>query len=283
MHLYVTWELCSQSQAQSKAGVWEIRRNAVAHQSDLTFAESQLCYLRPSTAAPVSLVNHVYNDVASRIDDADFVVNDEVAVIAIVREEREHRCRDSEQTNVPRYTPAHMMIEIHLRKAGTIEVERAVQALPVLRAELSTRLLNFIVAVCYTLLQGAPADIATLSALYCFLAGAQALPVAFYLLVLAQLTLGALLAIPIEPLRLCLPRALDALRCSLYSPATLLIRSRCLIGPRSLELTSASYPTTAWGVHRAAAWGTPSAAAVVALSLSQGYARACQKDEADCT
>jgi hypothetical protein len=268
VHLYVTWDLCSQSQAQPKAGVWEIRRNAVAHQSDLTFAEPQLCYLRPSTAAPVSLVNHVHNDVTLPIDDADFVVNDEVAVIAVVREECEHRCGDSEQTNVPRYTPAHMMIELHLRNAGAIKVERAVQAFPVLRPELRTSLLDFGMAFRNTLLQATPARIATLSALYCFLAGAQALPIAFRLFVLAQLTLGALLAVPINPSRLGMPRALAALRGSLYSPATLLIRSGCLRGPWSLELTAASHPTTAWGVHGAAPWRTPSTAAVVALSLS---------------
>ena len=104
------------------------------------------------------------------------------------------------------------MIEIHPRKAGAIEVERAVQALSVLHPELHRSLLNFVVAFCYTLLQDAPADIATLSALYCFLAGVQTLPIAFRLFVLAQLTLGALLAIPIEPSRLGAPRTLAALR-----------------------------------------------------------------------
>jgi hypothetical protein len=134
-------------------------------------------------------------------------------------------------------------------------------------------LLDFGMAFRNTLLQATPARLATLSVLYCFLSGAQALPIAFYLLVLAHLTLGPLLAIPINPSRLCMPRALAALRGSLYSPATLLIRSRCLRGPWSLELTAASHPT-AWGVHCAAPCRTPSTATVVALSLSQGYAHA---------
>jgi hypothetical protein len=47
------------------------------------------------------------------------------------------------------------MIEFHLRKARTIEIERAMQAFPVLRSELCSSLLDFIVPSRNTLLHTA--------------------------------------------------------------------------------------------------------------------------------
>ena len=211
VQLYVTRDLRSQSQAQLKACVWEIRKNTVAHQSDLPLAELQLSYLLPRTAAPVSLVDHVDNDVRPWIDDADFVVDDEIAVIAIVWEECEHDRGDSEQANMTWYPSAHVMIEIHPCEARTIVIERAMQAFPFLRPELVASLLDLIVALCNTLLQASFVCLAALLACYGFLTGAQR-SISSGLSGLSQLTLGPQLPVLIKSSRLGVPQALAALR-----------------------------------------------------------------------
>src|SRR5712672_4719211 len=101
------------------------------------------------------------------------------------------------------YPPAHTMIKVHPRNAGPIEVKSFMQALAILRPELRPSLLDFVMAFRYAL-HSTPACIATLPTFHCFLASIRTLSIAFRLFAFA---LGALLAIPIHPWRLGLPRA----------------------------------------------------------------------------
>src|SRR5215831_9155235 len=135
------------------ASVREIRRDALSNDIHFLHAQMEASHVRPTGPAPISGIDHVDHQVSPRIHDADDVIHDEIAVVFIVREEGEHRCRDGEQMNVARYPPADMVIEVHITDARTVNIERLVQPLLILATKLHSCILDLRVALSHALLQ----------------------------------------------------------------------------------------------------------------------------------
>jgi hypothetical protein len=76
-----------------------------------------------------------------------------IAVVLIVREDREHGCWNVEQVDVPRYSPSNMVIEVHVVYARTVHIERVVRPLLIIGAQLHSCVLDLSVALSHALLQ----------------------------------------------------------------------------------------------------------------------------------
>jgi hypothetical protein len=88
------------------------------------------------------LIDHVDDFVSPRVDDADLVINDEITVVAVVGEEADDVDRDREETHVARDPPTNMKIETGMVHAGVLKIERTVQPLTILNAQMRARFAN---------------------------------------------------------------------------------------------------------------------------------------------
>jgi hypothetical protein len=103
--------LGTKGQAQPHVCLGKIARDAVAYQCDLSRAQVQTGN-RSSGSSPVTLIDHVDDLVRRRVDDANLVANDEIAVIPVVREEADHVARHWEEVHAARDSMADMVIEV---------------------------------------------------------------------------------------------------------------------------------------------------------------------------
>jgi hypothetical protein len=117
------------------------------------------------------LVDHVHDFVGPRVDDADFVVDDEIAVVAIVGEETDDFNRDREEAYVARNAVTDMKIEGGVAYPGALKIERTMQPLTIFHAQVGARFANILTplsdafAALVSAFFGAPALLHTLLAL----------------------------------------------------------------------------------------------------------------------
>src|SRR5215467_280779 len=121
-------------QPQSHVGLWEVARNAIADQRDLPGTQAQPSHLSP-WSSPVAFVDHVDHLVGPRIDDADLIADDEVAVAAVVGEERDHLSRHGEQVHRAWNSVSYVIVEANIRNSRMFEVEGTMQPLAILQAQ----------------------------------------------------------------------------------------------------------------------------------------------------
>src|SRR5262252_18278 len=130
-------------QPQSHVGLWEIARNAIADQRDLPGTQAQPSHLL-AWSSPVAFVDHVDHLVGPRIDDADLIADDEIAVGSVVGEERDHLSRHGEQVHRAWNSVSYVIVEVDIRHSCMFEVERTMQLLAILRAQSAPFLRNLL-------------------------------------------------------------------------------------------------------------------------------------------
>src|SRR5262249_23210951 len=146
VELHVIGNFRAKRQPQSHVGLWEVARNAVADQRDLPRTQPQSSHLSP-WSSPIAFVDHIDHLVGAWIDDADVVVHDEVAVGAIVGEERDHLPRHGEEMHRARNSVSNVKVEVDIPHSRTFEVERTMQPLTILQAQSVPFLRDFLAAL----------------------------------------------------------------------------------------------------------------------------------------
>ena len=131
------------------------------------------------------MIDDVHDFVRARVDDADLVVNDEIAVVAVVGEEADDLDRNREEPHVARDPPTDLKIESGMVYAGVLEIERTVQPLTIFHAQTRARFANILTPL---------ADMFAFSAFFGALAFLRAL-----LLLSGSLALGVALLARCDP------------------------------------------------------------------------------------